>query len=522
MRLPRLVSVPRLSLPTLLAAAVMAVSACGSGGGSDPFMRSDGVIEPGQPGSTANLGLWERRTAASDRLAGVCAQPRPGEDRRGSLDDEKYWLRTYMDEVYLWYDEVPEVDSRPYNVANDGSVWGAMDAYFYALLTPEITSSGKYKDQFSFTYPTDEWEALSQRGEELGYGLLVAALSREVPRDYRIAFVDPAAPAGNKTVARGARILAIDGVSIDTTSAQGINTLNAGLFPNRVGEQHTFRVLDVGASAPRDVRLTAAAVTSTPVPNVRTLDTASGKVGYLLFNDHIATAEGALIAAIRQLRDAGIVDLVLDLRYNGGGYLDIASELAYMIAGPGPTRSKLFERLSLNDKHPLASVSSFTNTPFHTVSQGFDPAVANGSTLPALGFNRVYVLTGPGTCSASEAIINGLRGVNVEVVLIGETSCGKPYGFYAQDNCGLSYFAIEFAGVNAKNFGDYADGFAPECVVADDFSHALGDPEEARLAAALNLRAGGTCAATLKRADAEALQLLRSSLRENAYGRPLR
>ena len=77
--------------------------------------------------------------------------------------------------------------------------------------------------------------------------------------------------------------------------------------------------------------LTSARVTRTPVKNVKMIDTPSGKVGYLLFNDHNAMAEAQLIAAFNQFKSAGVVDLVLDMRYNGGGLLYIASELAYMI-----------------------------------------------------------------------------------------------------------------------------------------------------------------------------------------------
>jgi hypothetical protein len=94
-----------------------------------------------------------------------------------------------------------------------------------------------------------------------------------------------------------------------------------------------------------------------------------------------------------------------------------------------------------------------------------------------------------------------LRGVNVEVYIIGSTTCGKPYGFYPMDNCGTTYFSIQFRGENAKNFGDYSDGFSPAnqtgvvgttvpgCSVADDFTHELGDPAEGRIAAALAFRA---------------------------------
>ena len=81
--------------------------------------------------------------------------------------------------------------------------------------------------------------------------------------------------------------------------------------------------------------------------------------------------------------------------------------------------------------------------------------------MPTLNLATVYVLTGAGTCSASEAIINGLRGVGVQVIEVGSTTCGKPYGFYPQDNCGTTYFSIEYKGVNDMGFGDYTDGFSP-------------------------------------------------------------
>jgi len=117
----------------------------------------------------------------------------------------------------------------------------------------------------------------------------------------------------------------------------------------------------------------------------------------------------------------------------------------------------------------------------------------------------VVVLSTGGTCSASEAFINGLGGIDVEVVLVGETTCGKPYGFYAFDNCGTTYFSVQFQTVNAKGFGDYPDGFSPDnvpgiegielpgCAVADDFDHSFGDPDEAMLAAALGWRATRIC-----------------------------
>ena len=287
-----------------------------------------------------------------------------------------------------------------------------------------------------------------------------------------------------------------------------VDTLNAGLTPQNTGESHTFSILDAGATTPRTVTLVSANVTETPVQNAHTIATATGLVGYMLFNDHIATAEGELVAAFAQLQSAGVQDLVLDIRYNGGGYLDIASEVAYMIAGPTPTAGQTFELTQFNGKHPTVDPvtgSSIMPVGFHTTTQGFDPSITAGQALPTLGLQRVFVLTGPSTCSASESIINSLQGVGVEVIQIGTTTCGKPYGFYPADNCGVTYFSIQFQGINAKGFGAYPDGFTPAnavakegvsvpgCSVADDFTHALGDSAEGVLASALGYRANGVC-----------------------------
>jgi hypothetical protein len=317
-----------------------------------------------------------------------------------------------------------------------------------------------------------------------------------------VAFVEENSPAFGE-LQRGDEILMVDGEdAVNGTSTATVNALNAGLFPADVNQTHTFRVRG-NDSITRDVTLVSQEITYTPVPVVDRFSTPSGDVGYILFNDHIAPAEAALEQAVASLgQSGGVTDLILDLRYNGGGYLDIASETAYMISNPTLTAGRNFERLVFNDKHPNTDPVTnrvLTPTPFHTTSQGF--AGNAGRTLPNLPLNRVYIITGPGTCSASESIINSLRGVNVQVVLIGSTTCGKPYGFYPTDNCGTTYFTIQFRGENNANFGDYSDGFSPAntaanagvsvpgCSVADDFTRELGDPAERRIAAALSFRA---------------------------------
>jgi carboxyl-terminal processing protease len=467
-----------------------ALAACGGGGGDGGGPIGGGSWVPGiyQP---------------SSNFAGRCVAPRPGTgDRSGSATDENNFLRSWTNELYLWYREVPDLNPALYTTAD----------YFPLLKTSATTGTGAAKDRFHFTYPTDVWRALSEGGQEVSYGLQWALLSTTPPRRAVIAYVEPNPPAATQAagLTRGVEVLTVDGVDLVNNGTQaGVDVLNNGLFPDTAGETHTFGIRELNGTV-RTVTLTAAVVTNDPVPTVSVLPTASGNVGYILFNDHIATAERELYDAINTLRTAAITDLVLDLRYNGGGYLDIASELAYMIAGETATAGRTFERLQFNDKYPNTNPVTgmpLSPTPFHRRSLGFSPALPNQTLLPTLNLPRVFVLTGNGTCSASESIINGLRGVGVQVIQIGNTTCGKPYGFYPQDNCGTTYFSIQFRGVNHNNFGDYADGFTPRsspvqqwelpgCAVSDDFTRPLGDVNENRLEAALAYReTGGQCLA---------------------------
>jgi len=413
---------------------------------------------------------------------------------------ENSWLRSWTHDLYLWYREVPDLDPASYSSTAD---------YFDLLKTSATTPSGHPKDKFHFTYPTTEWEQLSQSGVEAGYGVTWLVVRARAPRLVVVAYTEPGSPARRPPakLVRGAQVVTVDGVDlVNATDTDSVDRLNAGLYPSEAGESHTFGILDPGATTPRRVTMVSANVKSTPVQHVRTFEVGGKRVGYMLFNDHIATAEKGLVTAFDDLAAANVSDLVLDIRYNGGGYLDIASEVAYMIAGPGPTAGKTFERTVFNDQHPNrdpVTGAVLTPIPFHSTSQGF--SVTEGQALPTLGLSRVVVLTSTNTCSASESIINSLRGVGVHVILVGTTTCGKPYGFYPTDNCGTTYFSINFQGVNARGFGGYPDGFSPAnavgrvgvavagCSVADDFRHDLGDPAEGQLSAALGYLADRRC-----------------------------
>ena len=458
--------------------------------------------EPSESGWVAG------RFLPASTYEGQCLSPRTGIDPRtdrpysdvqGRTVDENNWLRSWSNNTYLWYDEVIDRDPGRYDDPLE---------YFDLLRTTARTASGARKDRFHFTYDTDVWIALSQSGESAGYGASWTIISRSPPREAAIAYTDPDTPATEAGLLRGARIVSVDGIDfVNADGEENVDLINAALYPESAGETHSFEFRDVGEQTTRTVELTSEIITSTPVQHVGTQTSPAGAtVGYMLFNDHIRTAEAALIEAVRTFDSVsgGIEDLIVDMRYNGGGFLYIGSELAYMIAGQAATAGQVYERLEFNDKHP--ETNPVTGRPLSPLPFYNSTETPTGpQRLPALDLRRVLILTGRNTCSASESIINGLRGIDIEVILIGDPTCGKPYGFYATDNCGTSYFTIQFRGVNAKGYGDYGDGFVPTpgatgdedqvpgCRVADDLSHALGDPAEGRLAAALEYRDTGTC-----------------------------
>jgi carboxyl-terminal processing protease len=475
----------------LLMPLLASLASCGGGSGGG----GGGT----RPNSTWQSGVFLPSTTFADR----CVAPRSGtSDRLGTVADQNNWLRSWSNELYLWYGEIQD--------RNPSTFTDSLE-YFDVLRTTATTPSGQDKDKFHFWYDTDDWEQLSQGGIEAGYGAEFSLLASRPPRRIVVAFTEANTTAATN-LNRGDEILQVDGADAINGNTQAIvDTLNAGLFPSATNQTHTFLVRAVNGTQ-RTVTMTSANITHIPVPIFTSFATGSGNVGYIQFNDHIATAQQPLINAINGLSNQNVTDLILDLRYNGGGYLDLASELAFMIGNRTLTSGRTFERIVFNDKHtsrnPVTG-ETLTPTPFWGTTQAFPGSnVTAGQALPSLDLNNLYVLTGPGTCSASESIINGLRGVGVNVYVIGSTTCGKPYGFYPTDNCGTTYFTIQFRGENQANFGDYTDGFSPAnqplatrgtvlpgCSVADDFTKPMGDPTEGRIAAALAFRASNnqTC-----------------------------
>jgi carboxyl-terminal processing protease len=426
---------------------------------------------------------------ASSTVKDRCVVPRSGSsvytgrvfpDMPGTQLDEQSWLRSWSDETYLWYREIPNLDAKNYS---------STDSWFSALKTPALALSGAAKDRFHFTQSTEAVEAANS-GVSFGYGVSFSVIAAPVPRNWRVAVVTPGSPADAAGIKRGDSLVSIDGVSFATG---GSTALNNGLFPRTIGERHSFVFAPVSGGANYTANLAAASVAIRPVPTSGIITTPTGRVGYIHFTTfNTFVAEKAIADAVAGLVAAGGVnDLVLDLRYNRGGYVFIAAETAYMIAGPARTGNKTFELFKTNDKKPFGPDEAEL---FYDQGSGAPGGVAQGQPLPSLNLGRVFVLTQAGSCSASESVISGLRGIDVEVILIGGQTCGKPYAFQSLDNCGVTYSSIQITGVNHKGEGDFINGFAPTCAANDDLTRPLGDPTEKQLAAALTYRATGVCA----------------------------
>ena len=395
-----------------------------------------------------------------------------------SIAGQQDWLQTYMNDWYFWYALSP----KPSPVA-----FGTVDAYFDALIyrggaqIPGAPAGTLWpSDRYSGFQSTESFNRFFGDGQTLGYGIAVAGLEVTEPtpqpsQPLYVRYVGPLSPASGAGVLRGDRVMSINGIAAATV----INANDFGaLTPGAAGERLTL-VLRNALGADRTVTLTAAVYALTPVQNAQVLQTDNRRsIGYVTIKDMIDQAETPLANAFASFRASNVQELVLDLRYNGGGLVSVGRTVASYAAGSRAS-GQLFARLLYSDKRS-ANNQDYAFT---------DPAAW-------AGFAKVYVLMGPRTCSASEQVINGLRGAGVNVVAIGDTSCGKPVGFLPQGNsCGTTYNVVNFESVNARSEGRYFDGFQATCAVAEDFTRPAGDTSDPLLVAAAYHADNGACPA---------------------------
>ncbi|HET6528505.1 MAG TPA: S41 family peptidase, partial [Balneolaceae bacterium] len=239
-----------------------------------------------------------------------------------------------------------------------------------------------------------------------------------------------------------------------------------------------------------------------PVFMAKVIDTGSKQVGYLALNAFRANYHQALNDSVGTLLSQGIDELILDLRYNGGGAIVTCSVLASMISGNDST--DVFAKFTYSEKRSAlnSEYSFFSKLPV-------DDQAGGDIAMNTLSLNRLYVLTGWGTASASEMVINGLKPY-IEVIQVGEQTVGKDVGsitvydsppYYnnkenLNPNHKIAMQPIVVKLVNADG-QDYPNGFTPEranVVIEGDYLDEnlppMGDPSDPLLARALQLITG--------------------------------
>ena len=372
-----------------------------------------------------------------------------------SVAGRNQFVRDALQDVYLWYRELPDPDP-----ASFPSPAAYLEAVRYRAL-----DSG-----FSYVASRAESQAFFSESQFVGYGFRWTLLSAD---DMRITDVYAGSPAADAGLARGARILEINGRRFGEIYAAG--DLGAIFGPSDVGHRTQVRFADRGG-AERTATMAKRIVTIPTVPVTRTFAVGDRRVGYIFFEHFVTPATAALDTAFERLRADGANELVLDVRYNGGGLVSVAQHLAGLIGGDR-TRGKVFVRFAHNDKNKHRD----TRHEFETPAQ-------------ALGLSRLVVITTDESASASELIINGLRPF-MTVTVVGERTFGKPVGQYGFNFCDQTLFPVSFQTVNARDEGDYFGGLAADCPAPDDLGFDLGDTREGSLAEALQFLRTGRCSA---------------------------
>ena len=305
-----------------------------------------------------------------------------------------------------------------------------------------------------------------------GTALSVNGIEQQLPLKLR--YVDAGSPGEVAGLQRGDTIVSINGVS----AADMLASENYNLGVSREGQQINI-VIDRGAG-PQAFTVVSKVYSLAPVTSVAVLPLAGGRsAGYLSLKEFISQAETPLTNAFSTFANAGATELILDLRYNGGGLVSTSNALASLIVDIKNSNEEggVFAKLRYNQKQ-----AANYNVDFKL----------RGKT--ASRYSRVIVLTGSRTCSASELVVNGLKPY-VNVVTIGGTSCGKPFGFLSKANCSSTYSAVNFESFNRDDGGRYYEGIPATCAATDDFTGPLGVASEKLTTAAISYLQTGSCPA---------------------------
>jgi C-terminal processing protease CtpA/Prc len=382
------------------------------------------------------------------------------------------WIHEEMTYNYLWPDKMPAL-------AKTNTSSNPMD-YFYSILNDYPNT-----DRFSWIDSSSTNLINQLNGINTVLGIRVTPFLTDntgVNVALVIAYVLKGSPAEKNGLKRGDIILSVDDQKVTSSNYSSVlqnQTLKLGLgtYSNKVY-----------SSTGKSVTVTKVELQTNPILQDTVINWAGKKVGYFAYLQFLTSFDDSLRAVFGRFKNKGVNELVIDLRYNGGGYVANSDLLTNLMAKDLASRvNTVMNKRQYNDaltkeiKKQYGEAALLTN---------FKMEANNISTL-----NRVFFLTSNGTASASELVINNLKGLDMTVVLIGEHTYGKNVGSFTitddakRWNYGLQ--PITFKILNSKDQSDYGsvNGFLPDHELEDDVLpyKLLGDPNETYLNKALNL-----------------------------------
>lgn len=356
-------------------------------------------------------------------------------------------------DLYLWYSKIPSsFNARSYDDPN--KIMEAIRAY---SIEPGFASA---VDRWSFGVKQSVWDDVSG-GIAKDFGLNVFFRAEG---DLRVRVVEPSSPAGLAGVKRGWRITKLNGsTNITTGNADAIVTA----VYESTSTNFTFLKPD-GNSV--DISLTGASYNEKQImlDSVYTVDTK--KVGYMVYNSFLgdsATTVNGFKRVFERFMAESVNDVVIDLRYNGGGYVYFQNELAnYLINNAG--NGNIMMKTKYNDNYSQYNFSS------------------NFAKKGTLNLSRIFFIVSSNTASASELLINNLKPYMTNVYLIGPSKTyGKPVGYFAVPVGDWYVFPVSSRTVNKNEEGSYFGGFSLNSTVSDGIDKDWGDITETCLASAL-------------------------------------
>lgn len=394
-------------------------------------------------------------------LAGAC-----------SVADEKDAIVSTMQDWYFFNSPDFPSQTAKYNGINLASYASANDLLDFLRYEPAQFDRG-----FSFITTAAAEQSFFGQGEFVGFGFGTQFVDAPLNEDLRFTRVFSGSPAEQAGFQRGFRILELDGRTIaEINQAEGVN---AAFGPAEEGFSVEFLIRD-NNDAEFTVQVSKTVVTIDPVPPVpmRIIDLNGRPVGYINLRTFITPAESALDSIFAQFQAQNVRDLVIDVRYNGGGLVSVAERFADLIGGAALPVGTVFSRTLFNpDRANNNSERQFAQ-------------LANSMAM----LDSIVFITNGGSASASELMINSFL-PHTTVVTVGSLSGGKPVGQSAFDFCSDTqrFRLVTFEIVNALNQGRYFGGLPADCPAEDDLNFQQGDVNEDSLATALTRIDTGQC-----------------------------